>query len=108
MNITRADFFSKVAETPELQQKVDAIMQPSVEAAAEALAAIAREAGYPLTAADFLPQSGELAEEDLASIAGGAVGDITLHNEGGRDWQWMHTEVAPGKWTLTKTERARH
>lgn len=105
MNITRADFFSKVAETPELQQKVDAITQPSVEAAAEAIAAIAREAGYPLTANDFLPQPGELAEEELADVAGGVVGDTVRYAEGGKDWQWMHTEVAPGIWKMSKTER---
>ncbi len=102
MNSTRADFFAKIAEDPELQKQVDTIQQTSIEAAAEALSAIAREAGYSLTSADFLPDSGELAEDELAGVSGGATGDVTLYNSGGPGWQWQSTEDANGKYKWAK------
>jgi len=62
-------FFEKVSEDADLRHKVESIQQPSVEAAAEAIAALAREHGFDLTAKDFLPS--EMSEDDLAGIAGG-------------------------------------
>ena len=108
MTNTRADFFAKVAEDPELQKQVADISHPEVEKAAEAIAEIARNAGYSLTAADFLPADGELSEAELSGVAGGAPGDVHLYKEGGRDWQWQGTENAEGKFDkLIKVPRVK-
>jgi len=106
MSSTRADFFAKIAEDPELQKQVADISHPEIDKAAEALATIAQQAGFSLTAADFLPADGELSEAELSGVAGGAPGDVHLYKEGGRDWQWQGIENAEGKFDkLTKVPR---
>lgn len=108
MSSTRADFFAKIAADPELQKQVADISHPEVEKAAESLAAIAQQAGFALTAADFLPENGELSEAELSGVAGGAPGDVHLYKEGGRDWQWQGTENAEGKFDkLIKVPRVK-
>jgi len=105
MNTTRDAFFQKLEENPELQKKVENIQQPSIEAAAEAIATIARGSGFDLTARDFLPQPGELAENELAEIAGGAAGDFQILESYNSKWKWKATENEAGKLKWEKIPR---
>lgn len=105
MNTTRDAFFQKLEENPELQKKVESIQQPSIEAAAEEIASIARDSGFDLTAQDFLPQPGELAENELAGVSGGAAGDFQIFESYNRDWKWKATENEAGKLKWEKIPR---
>ena len=95
MNHPTDAFYEKVEGSPELQEKIAAIRQPTVEAATAAMAELAREAGFDLTPEDFAPRSNEISENDLAQVSGGAAGDTTIFDKN-RGPKWIATERADG------------
>ena len=73
----------RVQQDESLRRQVKAAATP------EEKARIAVDAGFDVTAADLVPpsRSGELTDEDLEQVAGGAAG-----------WTWIYED---GQWTPT-------
>lgn len=73
-NITK--FSEAVAANPELQEKVQSLQAAAARETAEKIAALSVEAGTPFSADEFLASAqsvqGELSEEQLEAVAGGA------------------------------------
>ena len=63
--------------------KADTSLQEKLKAAADAnaVAAIAKEAGFMISADDLAKAQSELSEEELEAVAGGASPDT---------WSWCH------------------
>jgi predicted ribosomally synthesized peptide with nif11-like leader len=70
-NLTK--FTEALQADPSLRGRVEAIDSPTAEENAVQLAAIANEAGFAITAEEFLAadQSGELAPDQLDLVSGG-------------------------------------
>ena len=83
-------FLEKVQGDTSLQEKLKAA------ADANAVAAIAKEAGFSISADDLTKaQYMELSEEELVGVAGGTAGDIEL----GRG-QWRQGACTDKKWQI--------
>lgn len=66
MNEQLKDFLKKASEDESIKDELKALEGLSAEENAEQAAAIARKAGFDLSAEDFAPSSAELDEDELA------------------------------------------
>ena len=71
MNEQLKDFLKKASEDESIKDELKALEGLSAEENAEQAAAIARKAGFDLSAEDFAPSSAELDEDELGAVAGG-------------------------------------
>ena len=71
MNEQLKDFQKKASEDESIKDELKALEGLSAEENAEQAAAIARKAGFDLSAEDFAPSSAELDEDELGAVAGG-------------------------------------
>jgi predicted ribosomally synthesized peptide with nif11-like leader len=105
-------FEDKVTQSPELQARLAEIQQQAARTTAEAIARLAQEIGTPFTAEELLSHSGpshdELADHELAGVAGG--GTITAKEVTSGDigslWGLLGTNyryTMDGKSTFTST-----
>jgi len=90
-------FIEKIKNDKDLMTKLDALGAGGAEPEADKIVAIAAEHGFAITAEDYqqaleqaaVQKSGELAEEDLDAVAGGATENRWDPNRCNQ-----HTEVA--------------
>ena len=76
-------FLEKVKGDTSLQEKLKAA------ADANAVAAIAKEAGFSISADDLTKAQSELSEEELEAVAGGKVCYNFTKGDWGASWAWM-------------------
>jgi len=72
-------FFEKAGKDDMLQSKVRAIYQESARATAEELSKLAKEVGIPITAEEFISETQEISEAELANVSGGLRIQRQLH-----------------------------
>lgn len=75
-------FFNLLANNPEIKEKALACNELGKEKGLLALIELAKEQGMELSEADFVASEGELSENELDSVSGGAFGDGLITHEG--------------------------